>query len=203
MTDQMKRRGKVLADDLSTHLRGRILSGEYQPGDAITETGVAAEYGVARPSARNALERLIFDGLLVRHAHAALKVRIVEQSDVPELLSLLEFFERSAVKRILENDYDLRELRKVSSGSLPKFLHTLVVSCGSERLIQFHRQTMFALLLAPGTSHQGETGEQVNTLQLELTEGLFRMDREFVLESLAALWSVRTNDRIVADDFAS
>ncbi|HWK47621.1 MAG TPA: GntR family transcriptional regulator [Stellaceae bacterium] len=47
-----------------SRLREAILSGQFQPGQRITETGVAALLGVSRTPVREAFTRLTMDGLL-------------------------------------------------------------------------------------------------------------------------------------------
>ena len=47
-------------------LRGRIASGEWQPGDLIpAEPDLMATYGVSRITLRQVLETLVRDGLIV------------------------------------------------------------------------------------------------------------------------------------------
>jgi DNA-binding GntR family transcriptional regulator len=47
-----------------SRLRQAILSGQFQPGQRVTETGVAALLGVSRTPVREAFTRLTMDGLL-------------------------------------------------------------------------------------------------------------------------------------------
>lgn len=172
----MAQRSHVLADELSTHIRERILAGEYLPGASITETGIAAEYGVARPSARSALDRLASEDLLVRHAHAALRVRHVEATELPEILALLSYFEKRAFAYIDGRDVDLRPLRAAADESAHMYFHTLVCASGAERLIRFHRQTTFALILGTNATGAGQA-EPPRAEMRDMTDALFRGDR--------------------------
>lgn len=185
----MGQRSHVLADELSTHLRERILSGEYPPGSSVTETGIAAEYGVARPSARSALDRLVLDDLLVRQAHAALRVRQVSEEEVPEILALLEFLEERALSRVLDGAADLRPLRAAAGDSVHHYLHTLVRTSEFERLARFHRQTTFALILAP-RGEDPAPAPPAHAME-RLTEALFRLDAEDARARLGELQTAR------------
>lgn len=60
-----------VVDALHDELKARILRGDEQPGSALTELNVSAAFGVARPTAKAAIERLIAGGLLVRASRRA------------------------------------------------------------------------------------------------------------------------------------
>lgn len=59
----------------------------------VTEAYVVQACGVARPTARTAIDRLVADGLLVREPHAAARVRRLGSDDFSDL-----FFARAAVE---------------------------------------------------------------------------------------------------------
>lgn len=184
----------VLSDDLARHVRDRILSGEYGPGDSISETGVANEYGVARPTARSALDRLVVDGLLVRHAHASLRVREVSADDLREIVEILEFLEGCALERLLRTNADLREIKDAADSSIHNFLHVLTSSSGSDRLGRFHRQSTFEFLLgAIGDGQSGAPAEvdDVHELMTATVDALWRGQEEEASMRLAALWAHR------------
>lgn len=136
-----------LVTDLAKHLRARILAGEFPPRAKVTESGLASEYGVARPTVRSAIDILVGEGLLVRSPFAALRVPSLPLSERDELVALLRFAEDQALARIRASAPDIRELRRAASGSLHGFLATLVRVSGSARLELIHRRTTFELLL--------------------------------------------------------
>ncbi|QIK72042.1 GntR family transcriptional regulator [Propioniciclava coleopterorum] len=144
-----------LVTDLAKHLRGRILAGEFPPEAKVTESGLAAEYGVARPTVRSAIDVLVGEGLLVRSPFAALRVPSLPVSERGELIALLRFTEDRALARIRATQPDVRELRRAGSGSLHGFLATLVRVSGSTRLELIHRRTTFELVLLT-QQHLGE-----------------------------------------------
>lgn len=88
-------------------LRDRILDQSEPPGTVLTESAVAARFGVARPTAKIALERLVADGLLHREPHRAARVPVLGADDIVDLF---------AVRRLLE----VEAARALAiSGSLP------------------------------------------------------------------------------------
>jgi DNA-binding GntR family transcriptional regulator len=75
----------VRPDAIYTAVRDAILDGTSAPGTALTESAIAMRYGVARPTAKLALERLVADGLLRREAHQAARVPELTRDDVRDL----------------------------------------------------------------------------------------------------------------------
>lgn len=189
----MGRTASALVEDLAHHLRRRIIDGEYGSGDRISELGVSHEYGVARPTARAALEVLVADGLLLRNAYTALRVPDVTSAEIPEILAILDFTEVTALHRIVEMSPDLRDLRETVSASSHSMLDTLVRASGSDRLARFHRRCTFELLLA---IHQNDLPDEHpdtggRSHMQRLVEALFARDATTAATNLAALQAAR------------
>lgn len=136
-----------LVADLAHHLRQRILAGEFRADDPVTESGLAAHYGVARPTAKSAVDLLVSEGLLVRSPFAALRVARVSADDLHEIVALLTVSENAALERIARLDPDLRELRRTVTAGLAMFLDVMVRCAGSARLEAVHRRATFELVL--------------------------------------------------------
>ncbi|MEU8727726.1 GntR family transcriptional regulator, partial [Streptomyces antimycoticus] len=71
---------------LADALRSRVLSGEIPPGTTLPEQEIAASYGVARPTVREALARLVHEGLLRRERNRSAYVPEVTLSDLEDLM---------------------------------------------------------------------------------------------------------------------
>ncbi|SDI67278.1 GntR family transcriptional regulator [Nonomuraea jiangxiensis] len=71
---------------LADALRGRVLSGEIEPGTSLPEQEIAATYGVARPTVREALAMLVHEGLLRRERNRSAYVPEVTISDLDDLM---------------------------------------------------------------------------------------------------------------------
>lgn len=185
---------RILSDDLARHLRDRILTGEFRGGEPVSETGIAAEYGVARPTARSALDRLVVDSLLVRQAHASLRVREVSKDDLRELVEILEFLEHRAVFRLTTLDADLRGLRDAVNSSVHNFLDVLVAVSGSESSARFHRQSTFEFVLGsldPKRRADDKDALVSREAMSGLIDALWRTEEDLVTPHLNVLWAYR------------
>lgn len=81
-------------------LRARIISQSEAPGSTITESAVALRFGVARPTAKLAIERLAAEGLLRREAHHAARVPELTSADIEDLYDSRAVVESAAVARL-------------------------------------------------------------------------------------------------------
>ena len=66
-------------------LRDQILLGTPVPGSPLTEQDVAQRYDVARPTAKAAIEALVFEGLLERKTHKTARVVQLGPDDVRDV----------------------------------------------------------------------------------------------------------------------
>ena len=87
----------VLPGAIAGQLRSSILSGQDAPGSSITEAAVALRFGVARPTARIAIERLVADGLLRREPHSAARVPELTRDDIVDLFDNRAVVESAAM----------------------------------------------------------------------------------------------------------
>ncbi|MER5322455.1 GntR family transcriptional regulator [Streptosporangium roseum] len=71
---------------LADALRRRVLSGEMAPGTPLPEQELSAQYGVARPTVREALAVLVHEGLLRRERHRSAQVAEVTLADLDDLM---------------------------------------------------------------------------------------------------------------------
>lgn len=71
---------------LADALRRRMLSGEIEPGTPLPEQEIAAAYGVARPTVREALAVLVHEGLLRRERNRSAYVPEVTPADLDDLM---------------------------------------------------------------------------------------------------------------------
>lgn len=89
-------------DALSTQLRQRILAGEFAPGTALGEVEVASEYGVARPTARAAIQGLVHAGLLRREPNRSARIPELTADDVRDLFYVRTALEAQAAATLYE-----------------------------------------------------------------------------------------------------
>lgn len=97
---KIKLRTASLPDTVYTALRESIIATTGQPGSILTEAAVSLRYGVARPTAKAAIERLVSEGLLRRSAHRTAEVPVLDESDIPDLYASRVVVEEAALRNL-------------------------------------------------------------------------------------------------------
>ena len=69
-------------------LRARILDGKIDPGVRLPELELAAEFGVARPTVRAAIQTLCHEGLLVREPNRSAHIPVLTPDEILDLFSV-------------------------------------------------------------------------------------------------------------------
>lgn len=145
---------RSVVDALVDSLRERIFSEQLPGGAAVTELEVAAEYDVARPTAKTAIERLVGEGLLVRGQHRSARVLLLDADEVEDLYFARSCLEESAIRRlaltkgavpeealkagaVMEQALTVRDTLAFVDGDI-QFHRGLVDALGSARLTRAH-----------------------------------------------------------------
>ncbi|GGD26760.1 GntR family transcriptional regulator [Microbacterium faecale] len=154
-----------LTDALYDAVRRRIVEGDIAPGEKVTEARLAAEYNVARPTARAGLERLAATGLLTRSAHKTATVPTLNGADVVDIFVGRQAVESCAVSLLagsnmapraaLRAHADLEAAVERSDFSDQvtadmRFHRSLVADSGSTRLARMHELIMGEVELTMG-----------------------------------------------------
>lgn len=95
----------VIADQL----RESIIGGAFGPGDQINEAQVAGQLNVSRGPVREALHRLVQEGLLLSRPNRGVFVQELTVHDIAEVFEAREVIERAAVEIITKFDAEARE----------------------------------------------------------------------------------------------
>jgi DNA-binding GntR family transcriptional regulator len=90
----------VRPDAIHSALRTGIINQDVAPGTTVTESAVALRFGVARPTAKTAIERLVAEGLLRRETHRAARVPQLSRADIVDLFDSRAVVESAAVERL-------------------------------------------------------------------------------------------------------
>jgi DNA-binding GntR family transcriptional regulator len=148
----------TVVDALYRELRQRIISGGEVPGTPMTEVSVSTSYGVARPTAKAAIERLVADGLLVReNRRLGAVVPTLTPQDIEDLYLTRAAVEISAYTllgargasvsqaALLNANLATFAAREDAQGVVDSdvaFHRKLVESTGSPRLLRLHSLLM-------------------------------------------------------------
>ena len=99
-------------DALVAEVRRQILSGIMRPGEPLTETSLAAKFGVARPTVRSALQ--VLEGLHLAQPSLgrSLVVPVLTEADVRDLFFVRTPLELEAVRVIVERGIEPSEARR-------------------------------------------------------------------------------------------
>jgi DNA-binding GntR family transcriptional regulator len=149
------------ASMVTERLRANIVNGTLAPGSQLSEVELASTFGVSRGPVREALQRLIQEGLVRSEPHRGVFVPVLTDDDVRDIYLARDALESSAVRHIIaagksiEAAEQLDRLVKLmqesetandweSVGQFDLEFHSaLVASSGSERL-----QRMFSTVIS-------------------------------------------------------
>ena len=138
-------------------LKKDILEGKFPPGSPMVERKLCEIYSVSRSPIRNALQRLIRDGLVSFVPGKGMIVPEITIEDIFEIYDMMELFQIYAIRRSAGkmNEVSLKTLENIllnirsslDQENVPgaiqwdvKYHEFLVTLAGSARLKQFHDQ---------------------------------------------------------------
>ena len=100
----MRRRSRkpTLGAVVTAQLRSMVLTGRIAPGTQMNEVELATRFGTSRGPIREAVQRLVEEGLLVGEAHRGVWLRQLSQADMEDLYFARAVIERTACVRVLE-----------------------------------------------------------------------------------------------------
>jgi len=132
-----------VAEAATNRLRDRLFAGAYQSGEEIKDTRIADEYGIARPTARIAVQQLISEGMLVREPGYSARVRTFDPDQVRDIFRVRKLIELDAVRAAKTEGAPLDGVRS----ALARFAHLtdgVVWSEAAEADAAFHAAVVTA-----------------------------------------------------------
>ncbi len=101
-----------LSDEIENRLRDQILTGKLQPGQRLTEQGVAREMGTSQGPVREAFSALVREGLLISLPHRGTFVSAVSEQEARTAYQVRGLLEPYAMEQALSHitPRDLRDL---------------------------------------------------------------------------------------------
>nr|WP_237417929.1 GntR family transcriptional regulator [Actinomadura rayongensis] len=173
----------MLGDVVYTKLVDRIFTGELQPGAQLSVPALAGELDVSRSPVRDAVQRLIAEGLAVHVPNAGARVAFVDEETIAQVMTVRRLLDehaaREATERATEADVaHLRALIGHQASQLEDEPHPLI---DARNDLEFH--TAIRDLARNPT----------------LSEALHRLDTKAHLFN-SGLWADQRNRRIALDE---
>jgi DNA-binding GntR family transcriptional regulator len=153
----------VLPDAIHEQLRSSILAQVDAPGATFTESAIALRFGVSRPTAKTAIERLVTEGLLRRESHSAARIPELSRDDIVDLFENRAIVEGAALAKLATRGTipaaalaAHRALQAGANSDAPfavldiAFHRALVTGQSSSRLIRMHSLLMGEIELCIG-----------------------------------------------------
>ena len=91
------------ASMVTERLRDSIVDGSLAPGSQLSEVELATRFGVSRGPVREALQRLIQEGLVRAEAHRGVFVPVLTDVDVRDIYLARSALESAAVQHIIDS----------------------------------------------------------------------------------------------------
>jgi DNA-binding GntR family transcriptional regulator len=94
---------KSLGDQVYECLTVKIINGELQGGDWIRQQDIALEFEVSHTPVRQALERLVAEGMAEHIAHKGVRILELSKEEIAEIWALRMFIEPRLVRLAVPN----------------------------------------------------------------------------------------------------
>lgn len=196
-----------VAEAATNELRDSLFAGEFKPGEEIKDTQIAEAYGIARPTARIAVQQLINEDMLVREPGYSARVRSFDEDQVRDIFRVRKLIELNAVHEAKESGRALDGVRAAMEGFAAlgetqdwsriaeadaRFHRAVVDVGGSPRLSAYFEALTneIRLLLALPAQHFGRGA----TPYEEHEELFLMMQGEASADDLEAAWALHLDE---------
>lgn len=146
---------RTLAEQIYGALKGDLLAGAFAPGAALLTRDLLARYGCGISPLREALARLVGEGLLVASGHRGVRVPLPSRADLDESYRIRSLLECEALTLAMQHGDDqweavvLGACHRLERAALPG--RAAAVGDRGERVIEWearHRAFHAALIAA-------------------------------------------------------
>ncbi len=193
-------RQRKLADDIVTQLETMILEGTLRPGERLpAERALAEQFGVSRPSLREAIQKLAAKGLLVsRHGGGNFVAESLGSTFSDPLLHLLE--------NNADAQRDLLEFRHTLEGSCAYYAALRATELDQQRLSEafaalqdcYGREGVVTRAeegAADARFHLAIAEASHNAVLLHTIRGLFDLLKRNVVTNIGGMYALRDETR--------
>lgn len=195
----------TLSTQVAERIREEVLSGVHAPGAQLNELSLSQAYGVSRGPLREAMQRLVQEGLLRSEPHRGVFVPELSEEDLRDVYLVRRAIEGAAIRRVMESGdrADVRDAliavsermeAAIGKGDLAaagmldmEYHRVLVEAAGSPRLsrtyatVQAETQMCLRLLMGGYRRNEAVPAEHFRLAELihtgTLDEALAELDR--------------------------
>jgi DNA-binding GntR family transcriptional regulator len=183
---------------IARQLREAIMYGNLAPGDQLSEAELSAQFGVSRGPLREAMQRLVQEGLLRSERNRGLFVIELDDDDIRDVYAARSAIETAAASMILRNGNAAatRELRKVCDRMTRAAQKQDMVSL-SDADLQFH-EVLVTESLSPRLIRMHETLIVETRMCLTALEDKYRLTADVVREHEEIIAALEAGDEALA-----
>lgn len=207
MVDRLKEAPR-LSDMAYEAIREAIASRRIKPGEWLREEALAQEMGVSRPTVRDALTRLVAEGLAVHEPYKGVRTLAIRTEDVVDVYEMHALLEGLAVELAASrlSDEELAQMRELLPNTVPgadlhsverareanREFHWIAIRASGRRHLMRHLEQLWELIVTYALLHTGtervESAKQDLAHHTALIEALEARDgkraRETITEHL-------------------
>ena len=161
-------------------LRSLVLSGEYTGGQRLSEVAMAKQLGLSRTPLRQAMDRLVAEGLLARIETGGCRVATFSKDDIADAIEMRGVIEGTAARFAAERGVD-PQLLEQAGDVLDQIDHALTGKNGLDFDVYVTQNARFHALLAqfPNSPIVAREIERMSLLPLA-SPSAFLSDQEMV-----------------------
>lgn len=164
-------RGTTSAQQAYQYIIKGLEEGTLQPGTRVRETELAKSVGISRTPVREALNRLVNEGLVINDAHRGMIITELDQALVGELYEMRAVLESTAaslaakhatdveislLRTLMEADKDMTDPIEIANNN--RLFHQVLYQCGHNRFLLKTLQALQNSMLLLGDSTLAERG---------------------------------------------
>jgi DNA-binding GntR family transcriptional regulator len=189
------------AELIADQLREAITRGRLLPGQQLGETSLAEQFGVSRGPLREAMQRLLAEGLLRSERHRGIFVVTLTEVDVHDVYRLRKAIERVAIEQICRGgaatagDAAARLAVAVEAMAAAAARHDATAVADADQ--QFH-QVLVACAESPRLHRAMRTLLSETRMLLSELEDAYPDLGEQVAEHIALRDAIAAGDRVAA-----
>lgn len=105
-----------VVDAATNRLRDSLFAGAFASGQEIKDTQLANDYGIARPTARIAIQQLINEGMLERPPGFSARVRVFDPAQIRDIYRVRRLIELDAIREIQRDPEHLSAVKEALEG---------------------------------------------------------------------------------------